>query len=179
MTQLRLPSYEEICGGATGPYVAPPPYTEQDPNKSNTSLEGASHLNATVAETSQSSANSEETSNASSTPGEISESNSNRVSQSNTTSGAGQIHLNAYLAIAALSSGSSARLSVLSSETDTQTLSSTQISTQIANAQTPAVAGSSESQRGPKSDPINQTEQNKDETLISDRDKEIHSNLEV
>ena len=166
MTQLRLPSYEEICGGATGPYVAPPTYAEQDPNKSNTSLEGASHSNATVAGTSQSGITFEETSNACSTQEEASESNSNRVSQSNTTSGEEQIQSNATLIIATLSSASTAGLSDTFSERDTQTLRSSQMT----SAQTPAVAGST------KADPINQTEQNKDETLISDRDKEIHRN---
>ena len=36
MAQLRLPTYEEVTGGAVGLYEAtpPPPYAEQDPNKS-------------------------------------------------------------------------------------------------------------------------------------------------
>lgn len=47
LSQLRLPSYEEVCGGAVGPYEAtpPPPYMEQDPNKSHETPEGATQLN--------------------------------------------------------------------------------------------------------------------------------------
>ena len=206
MSQLRLPSYEEICG-ATGPYVAPPPYAEQDPNKSTSSLDGSSVAgtsqssptsdDASVVGTSQSNATSDEasvawTSQSSATSNEAALSGTSQSSAtineaSNARSSAGETPESFTNGISQTNTitqepqnHSNATPFVMSAGIEfSEVASGTETYTVITGAQTAAVAAARECPSGHKTDKTNLTEQNKDKALTSASDKDRKTNHEV